>query len=111
MVNKSLEQVSKFLITVTRELGTIKRALRRKYLIYFRPKYVEGQMRKRKGVCGRHGCCDLSIFHKYRKCLSSSDRTKCLYWDNLPKECKLYPIDEEDKVPETRSYCNFYWKD
>jgi len=93
------------------EIGTVKRGLRRKYYMYLRPAYVKSQMQKRKGTCGMHGCCDLSRLHKYRPCLCKTDRTKCLKWDKLPKECQIYPLDEKDKIPATRSYCNFYWED
>jgi len=66
---------------------------------------------KRKGTCGRHGCCDLSILSKLHKCIDPNDRTKCLKWDNLPFDCKAYPFDEKDKIPETKEYCCFYWDD
>lgn len=96
-----------------REIGTIKRALRRKYYIWFRPIYIKEQMKKRRGICGKHGCCDFSIFQKLKKCpnLSKEDSTKCLRWDNLPKICQIYPLDEKDKIPETKDYCNFHWED
>lgn len=82
----------------------------------FRNDYIKNQIDKRKGVCGKHGCCDFSLVHKIwnkhiRKCLSKKDRRQCLFWDNLPKECKIYPFDEKDKIPETKEYCNFYWEE
>ena len=101
---------------IIREIGAIKRMLRRNYYIYFREDYVKKQIRKRRGLCGHHGCCDLSILHKvynlyFRKCLSRDDRRRCLRWNNLPRECRIYPFDEKDKILETRSYCNFYWEE
>lgn len=101
--------------TIIREMGVIKRVLRRRYYVHLRPGYVREQIRKRKGVCGYHGCYDLSILSRIynvylRKCLSKEDRTRCLFWKNLPAECQIYPLDEKDKIPETGSYCNFYWK-
>lgn len=93
----------------SREAGTIHRFLRRKYYMRFRKRYVEEMLKARQGVCGGHGCCDLSFFHRGRKCLDCKDRTKCLLWDRLPRECVVYPFDEKDKIPETRAYCNFHW--
>ena len=89
--------------------------LRREYYIHLRPDYVDKQVKKRRGMCGQHGCCDLSLLQKiyniyYRKCLSKDICSKCLRWENLPRGCRIYPLDEKDKIPETRSYCNFYWK-
>ncbi len=101
--------MKKIIRTIIKETGVIKRWLRREYYISFKSDYIREQLRKRKGICGKHGCCDLSIFHKSRRCLSKEDRTKCLRKSNLPIECKIYPFDEKDKIPETRSYCNFYW--
>jgi hypothetical protein len=102
--------------TIVTEMEVIKRTLRRRYYMVLRPNYIEEQMKKRRGGCGRHGCCDLSFLHRiynkyYRRCLSKDDRTRCLLWKNLPRECQVYPLDEKDKIPETRSYCNFYWEE
>lgn len=89
----------------------ILRNLRRLYLILFRKDYVLKQLNTRKGHCLRHGCCDLSFFHKIisNSCLDKKDRTKCLLWEDLPYICKVYPIDEKDKHPDTKGYCGFYW--
>src|SRR3989344_5632644 len=95
---------------IRRELKNIKRELRARYLMYFRPKYVREQLTKRKGVCGGHGCCGLSFFSKYRKCLGPDGKT-CLKWNEkcFSERCRNYPIDEKDKAIGTESYCNFYW--
>ena len=95
--------------TIGKEIGTLKRALRRKYYILFKKAYVEKQLRERKGKCGMHGCCNLSVFHSFRNCFDRKNPRKCLKWGNQPPECRIYPFDEEDKIPETRAYCNFYW--
>jgi len=92
-------------------MSTTCRILRRAFLKLFRPSYVRKQFATRKGVCGRHGCCDLSYFFRNRDCLDPDDRTNCLKRNDLPPECMLYPIDEKDKIAETRGYCNFYWED
>ncbi|MDO8592384.1 MAG: hypothetical protein Q7R92_01255 [bacterium] len=84
------------------------RHLRRMFLAYFRTEYVKKQILSRKGECGHHGCCGDSPWSWFftRKCLKGKD---CLKWSNLPYYCKLYPIDEKDKAPKTKKYCNFYW--
>jgi len=95
-----------------KEFEVIKRYVRRELLLFFRKGYVLEQMRRRKGACGRHGCCDLTRLSRllHKKCLSRIDRTECMLWPELPRECKYYPIDEADKIPETVKYCNFYWE-
>lgn len=97
--------------SLKRDVGAVYRFLRRKLYMTFRKDYVKKQLETRKGICGGHGCCDLSFFHRKRKCLDPCDRTKCLKWEDLPYECIVYPFDEKDKVPETRPYCNFYWEE
>lgn len=101
---------------IIREIMVIKRTARRRYYMIFKPDYVKEQIKKRKGACTYHGCCAFSIFSRsyniyYRKCLSNKNYKICLRWGNLPVECQIYPLDEKDRIPETRSYCNFYWKE
>ena len=86
--------------------------IRHWYYYRFRKGYVQRQLARRKGVCGRHGCCDLDWLARlrHRRCLDPLDRTKCLKWGSQPSRCKAYPFDEKDKKPATRSYCAFYWK-
>jgi len=94
---------------VRKEAGALYRHLRRRFYYIFRRNYVRTMIANRKGVCGRHGCCDLSILTRFRACIDPADRTKCLKWRCLPFHCQRYPFDEKDKIPETRSYCSFYW--
>ena len=98
-----------FLKLIIRETRNVKRELRARCLMYFKLGYVKKQMERRRGGCGQHGCCGISIFGRFRKCLAPDGKT-CLKWDNLPKRCQLYPIDEKDKAPGTESYCSFYWE-
>lgn len=105
-----------FLLRIIREIGVIKRAARRRYYMVFKPDYVREQIKKRKGACGYHGCCALSVLSRlynihFRKCLAIRESARCLRWKDVPKECQVYPLDERDKIPETKSYCNFYWDD
>lgn len=92
-----------------RELSAVYRVLRRQFYFVFRRRYVLDMVARRKGTCGHHGCCDLSILARFRRCIDPNDRTRCLEWDNLPFSCRVYPFDEKDKIPETRVYCNFHW--
>jgi len=95
--------------SLSRELTALYRLLRRWFYFTFRRKHVLDMVAGRKGECGCHGCCDLSILARFRHCIDPADRTKCLRWDNLAFGCRMYPFDEKDKIPETRAYCNFYW--
>jgi hypothetical protein len=104
----------KLLATTGSFLSALWRLLRRNFLLALRKDYVKSQLAARKGVCGRHGCCDLAWHHRLlnvrlRKCLDTNDRTRCLKWGRLPPDCRIYPLDEQDKIPETRDYCNFHW--
>jgi hypothetical protein len=92
-----------------KELRSLCRIVRRFYYMTFRRPYVEEMLRKRRGTCGKHGCCDLTALGKLRRCIDRHDRTCCLKWDKLPSSCRVYPFDEEDKIPETVPYCSFHW--
>ena len=94
---------------VGRELGAVGRLIRRTFYFVFRRRYVLEQVRRRKGVCGRHGCCDLGVLARFRRCIDPDDRTRCLKHDSKPFGCRMYPFDEKDKIPETRPYCSFHW--
>lgn len=72
------------------------------------PRQPAGNVR---AVRPRHGCCDLSILAKLRRCIDPEDPTRCLKHDDKPFACRMYPFDENDKHPATRAYCNFYWVD
>lgn len=102
--------MKKLINTIIEELGTIKRAARREFYLQFRKGYVARQLKERKGKCGRHGCCNLSVFHTFRTCFDKKNPAKCLRWEHLPYRCRVYPFDEQDKIPKTRAYCNFYWE-
>ena len=93
------------------ELGCLWRLARRWFYLTFRRGYVRRMAARRKGVCGRHGCCNLSALAKLRRCFDPEDDAYCLKKDNLPLFCRMYPFDEKDKHPATRAYCNFYWDD
>jgi hypothetical protein len=93
--------------------NSIWRQLRRKYYFAFRKDYVKKSIEKRKGKCGRHGCCDDQP--SLIKCKSSNGKG-CILWkergyDTLPEECKKYPFDEKDKSEFSKKYCTFHWKD
>ena len=81
--------------------------------MFFRKDYVRRMVAQRKGTCGAHGCCFHHLHHRllHRGCTDPADRNRCLRWDRLPEACRIYPFDEVDKNPKTRSFCNFYWED
>jgi hypothetical protein len=108
----NIHMLKEGLSVLVNECHSIQRWVRRRYLIWFRPDYVRAQIESRKGSCGRHGCCDLTMFAPVlrRGCFSKKEKSMCLRWGKLPAECRLYPIDEKDKIPETLDYCGFYWE-
>ena len=66
---------------------------RRRYLIYFRPRYVINSLLKRKGkylLCGR------CYFLNKGWCRYFKDG-KCEIYNKQPFFCKIFPIDEKDK--------------
>lgn len=92
-------------------MNTILRGMRRAYYFTFKMEYVMEQLKRRKGKCGNHGCCDLTLLSRLfsRNCFDREGGTMCKRWENLPFVCRAYPFDEKDKIPSTRSHCNFYW--
>ena len=67
--------------------------LRRFYLVHFRKKYVEKQLKLREGKCRQCGqCCALLYV-----CPMMTEEGKCLVYDNIRWEvCKVFPIDDKD---------------
>lgn len=82
----------------------IKRHIRRWLLIIFKPKYVMASLSQRKGKCNNCGCCS-----SHSGCPYFREKANCLKWNNMPFICKLYPLDEKDKAPFTKTMCGFYW--
>ena len=81
----------------------------------FNRDYIKEQIKKRKGKCGGHGCCDVTLLEKVvniniRKCYDDKNK-KCLRWDNIPFSCLSYPFDEKDKHPMLRDICKFKWEE
>jgi len=79
-------------------MKSFKRHLRRWSLIIFRPYYVMEKLSQRRGGCNNCGCCG-----DYCK---DYCHPNCLRWNNLPFLCKLYPIDEKERIDK----CGFYWE-
>lgn len=93
------------------ELMSLWRLARRWLYLTFRRGHVRRQVARRKGECGRHGCCHLSALARFRRCYDPDDPIICLKHDDKPFACRMYPFDEKDKHPATIDYCNFYWDD
>lgn len=69
--------------------------LRRFYLLYFRPGYVEESLKRRVGSCDRTGTCCSLMF----PCplLGWLDRIPlCRAYRRRPRNCTIFPIDERD---------------
>jgi len=92
--------------------------LRRNFYMTFRKKYIEQNLKKRKGGCKKCGCCGYAHNHRIGRFL-----IVCRYWDQktglctvweekgfdaLPYICKVYPFDEKD----TCKYidCGYFWE-
>ena len=98
---------------IRRELLGIPRHLRRLFYLRFRKKYVEEQLRKRKGTCLNHGCCATMVLpckHFDKK------KMKCILWKEkghkaIHPVCLAYPFDERDKTSFAKKHCAFYWDD
>lgn len=85
-------------------------ALRRRYLIWFREKYVQESIALRQGKCKMCPCChSRGIFRKAGQC-KYLQGNKCMIYDRLKPSCKWYPIDEKDKTPFGKKNCAYYWK-
>lgn len=92
------------------------RMIRRKYYLTFRKKYVEEQLKNRKGNCKLCGCCKTSPI----KCKYHNYSTgKCDLWEKegiegikkrSKHDCLTYPFDEKDKVKFSQVNCGFYWE-
>ncbi|MBI4567970.1 MAG: hypothetical protein HY719_06175 [Planctomycetes bacterium] len=68
---------------------------RRWWLIRFRPRYVEEQMRRRRGQCDRSGaCCKLFLVCPYLD--ETTGTPYCVIHGEKPMNCRFFPIDERD---------------
>ena len=89
-------------------LMSLNSSIRRRYLFYFRRGYVEQMLRTRKGSCEGCGCiCCIRTRH----CPFVKDGKCAIYNTNIPKFCKIFPIDERDiELAEVKDVCQFYWE-
>jgi hypothetical protein len=88
--------------------------LRRFYLHSLRRGYVERNIARRLGECGRCGTCCKLMFPCPRLD-EKTDPTECRAHDNRPNNCRYFPIDKRDLrdrdilMPGTP--CGFSFKD
>ena len=69
--------------------------LRRAYLLYLRPGYVEQSLKRRVGECDRTGaCCHLSFSCPMIRWLEKMPI--CRIYQSRPRQCTTFPIDERD---------------
>ena len=80
--------------------------LRRRFLVYFRPRYVILSLLKRQGKCKMCSCCCLLNKHW----CSDFKENKCQIYQRQPFFCKIFPIDEKDKkMSGVNKECGYYW--
>ena len=82
--------------------------LRRRALFYCARRYVDNQLRMRKGVCSSAGhCCKMTLpWCRYFKA------GVCSVYDKQPFFCKIFPIDEKDKdLSDVKEVCGYYFKE
>jgi hypothetical protein len=85
---------------------------RRFYLHTFRRAYVEAQVQKRQGDCGRCAACCKLLF----KCPfldESGPIATCSIHDRRPDNCRFFPIDPRDladrDLVDTTNPCGFWF--
>jgi len=89
--------------------------IRRNLYNIFKKRYIEEQLKKRKGKCNQCGNCCRATEAIFIKCKYLKGN-KCEIFDKLhfkrdPK-CRLYqyPFDEKDKFMANKKYaCGLYW--
>lgn len=82
-------------LTWRERLFLLKGKLRRAYLLYFRPAYVEASLKRRVGSCDRTGaCCHLMFSCPMLKW--SEQTPSCRIYSHRMKNCTTFPIDERD---------------
>ncbi len=87
-------------------------ALRRRFYLKFRKKYVEESIKARRGECGYcpSFCCSLNGCKHY-----NIESFKCKIYKKRPKDmiCITTPFDEKDIHKRLYYYCSkrYYWVD
>ncbi len=80
---------------------------RRRFLVFFRPRYVIRSLLNRKGDCERCGCC--CLLNK-SWCFDFKDN-KCQIYERQPFFCRIFPIDQKDKEASGVSEeCGYWWE-
>jgi len=91
-------------------LLSLRSSIRRRYLVYLRPKYVKKQLAARKGSCdGCGGVCCI----RTRQCPFVDEKGLCKLYASgkIPKFCKIFPIDEKDiKLAGMEDVCQYHWE-
>ncbi|RMF97836.1 MAG: hypothetical protein D6734_01210 [Candidatus Schekmanbacteria bacterium] len=86
-----------------------KGTVRRYFLVRFKKRYVEEQLKRRRGKCLQCGkCCEMSF-----KCPlldKSGNQLSCrIYKKGRPLSCRLFPIDERD-IEDVGGRCGYYFQ-
>ena len=80
--------------------------IRRTYLCYFKPEYVQEQETAREGECVGCGKCCTLVF----RCVfleGSVEQSRCMIYDiGRPKPCGAFPIDPKD-LADVNFLCSY----
>lgn len=92
------------------ELKHYRGKVRRFYLSHFKQAYVQQQLERREGRCKMCGaCCQLGY-----RCIYLTDLNTCKIHDRndwiRPKQCMLFPIDEQDLLEMNNPKCGYFFK-
>ncbi|MBU2541445.1 MAG: hypothetical protein KJ593_06060 [Candidatus Omnitrophica bacterium] len=90
-------------------LVVLRSGFRRRFLVLFRPRYVNNSLSMRKGECKKCGrCCLLN-----KSWCRHFKGGRCQVYERQPFFCKVYPIDPKDKSMSgvAREDCGYYWSE
>ena len=110
---KTQEEIDNYKVGFFERIENILKHFRRQFYIRFRKKYVENQVKKRKGQCN-HCTCEPTLF---TPCPHYNEKTKlCQLWvdkgrEAIPYACQVSPFDETDKIRFQKKFCGWYWDD
>ncbi|MFC1631556.1 hypothetical protein ACFL1I_04030 [Candidatus Omnitrophota bacterium] len=88
-------------------LKVVYSALRHRFLVFCRPRYVISSLFKRKGECRGCGmCCALNT----PWCRQIKDN-HCEIYQRQPFFCKIFPIDKKDQeLSNAKDECGYFWE-